>query len=163
MNTIENRLAEIERRLATLEAREAGPAPLDISLPPVPTAPSRPLLQLTVSNKRFAPADPGLGSYEDHIWFDCSYLLSNDSKATRAVKGVIEFSDLFGEVKFRLNATLSDPLVPGKPFAQPGIGFTFNQFMGDHQWMLATALKDMKFSFRALSILYGDGTTESFA
>lgn len=164
MKSIEERLAEIEQRLAVLEGREQGAqghtaGPLDAA----PAAkPGDPLIRLKVSNKRYAPSNPNAGSYEDHIWFDCTYTLSTDGTPTRAVKGLLEFADLFGDVQFRINVTLNDPLTPGRPLEQAGIGFTYNQFMGEHQWMMVTALQDMKVAFRPLSIIYADGTSASF-
>ncbi|OWQ77980.1 hypothetical protein CEE63_02925 [Stenotrophomonas maltophilia] len=115
-------------------------------------------MSIAVSNKRYDHGD-----YEDHIWFDCDYTLSEESKPTRAVKGTIEFMDLFGEVKFRLNVTVNSPMSPGRPLANPGIGFTFNQFMPEHQWMLTTDLHDMKIKFVASNMIYSDGTSQVLA
>jgi hypothetical protein len=163
MSNLEARLADIERRLAALEARDrVEPRPVGSQSPEQPPR-KEPLVKLSVSNKRFDPANPALDSYEDHIWFDCIYILSKKSKPTRAIKGVLEFADLFGEVQLRLNTTLNQPLSPGKTVTQPGTGFAYNQFMSEHQWMLATSLADMKCSFKVLNVIYSDGTSESFA
>lgn len=85
------------------------------------------------------------------------------NKPTRAVKGLLEFTDLFGEVKFRIGLTLNERLEPGRPFTQRGIGFEYNQFMAEHQWMRGTDKADMKVLFRVTNILYADGTAETFA
>lgn len=164
MKSIEERLVDIEQRLALLEAgsKVVAPAATEQSEVPRVGMTAGQLIRLVVSNKRYAPSNPSLGTYEDHIWFDCSYTLSTDSKPTRAVKGLLEFADLFGDVQFRLNATLNEPLSPGRTLDQPGIGFAYNQFMGEHQWMMVTALTDMKVSFRPMSILFSDGKSESF-
>ena len=156
MSNIEERLADVERRLALLEAR--NPIPVAPSSPSTPTPAGDQIVALSVSNKRF-----DAGDYEEHIWFDCTYTLSNTAKPTRAVKGLLEFADLFGDVRFRIQATVNDPLTPGKPLTLPGIGFTYNQFMTEHQWMLATSLADMRCSFKVLNIIYADGTSEAFA
>ncbi|MET4568492.1 hypothetical protein [Rhodanobacter soli] len=158
MDTLEERIAEIERRLSLLEASYGlqGSGSAASALPP--ELPKKSLVALSVSNKRYDHGD-----YEDHIWFDCTYTLSAASKPTRAVKGAIQFSDLFGDVKFRLLVTVNDALSPDKPLVNPGIGFTFNQFMGEHQWMQATNLTDMKCSFAVSNVLYSDGTSEAFA
>ena len=162
MSSLEERMADLEKRVALLEARDTvSGAPAAPHVPEL-TAPKTPFVSVTISNKRYDPVNPGLGSYEDHIWFDCVYALSKDAKPTRAVKGALEFADLFGEVRFRLQTTLNEPLTPGKSISQPGIGFTYNQFLGEHQWMLGTDLKDIKVTFRVMSALYNDGTTESF-
>lgn len=158
MDNLEERIAEIERQLSLLETRDGlqGPGSTSSALPP--ELPKKPLVALSVSNKRYDHGD-----YEDHIWFDCTYTLSAASKPTRAVKGTIEFSDLFGDVKFRLLATVNDALSPGKSLVNQGIGFTFNQFMVEHKWMQATDLANMKCSFAVSNVLYSDGTSEAFA
>ncbi|MGV2930743.1 hypothetical protein ACE3G8_06590 [Vreelandella venusta] len=159
MTDVEKRIAELERRVEILEATRSSESS-GTSAPP-PTA--KALIAVEVKNKRYDPENSALGKYEDHIWFDCYYTLSADSKPTRAVKGVLEFGDLFGEVKFRLNTTLNMPLNPSNTTAQEGIGFNYNQFMEEHQWMLGTALNDMTVNFRVLNAIYEDGSSESFA
>lgn len=160
MTDLEKRLTELERRVALLETQHASAAPADLpqELPPPPALPGP--LKVAVSNKRFDPANPGLGTYDDHIWFDCVYTLAPHVKATRAIKGTLEFADLFGEVRFRLQSTLNTSLSPGASTREDGIGFSYNQFMTEHQWMLATALKDMRCTFNVQSLLYVDGTSE---
>lgn len=158
MSDLEQKIADIERRLALLEAKHGSPLSEPIAGPPSQELSGKQLVSLSVSNKRYDHGD-----YEDHIWFDCIYTLSQDSKPTRAVKGVLQFTDLFGDVKFRIQVTINDPMTPGKPLANPGIGFTFNQFMSEHQWMLGANLKDMQFRFVASNAIYSDGTSETFA
>ena len=162
MKSIEERLTEIEQRLAALESKSdgLGPRPADRPTAPPAADPASPLIALRVANKRYAPSNPSAGSYEDHIWFDCTYTLSVSSRPTRAVKGLLEFADLFGDVQFRLNVTLTDPLLPGRASDHAGIGFTYNQFMAEHQWMMVTKLTDMKVSFRPMNVIYADGTSE---
>ncbi|KPW57774.1 hypothetical protein [Pseudomonas syringae group genomosp. 3] len=162
MTSIEERLAEIERRLALLEVKDLPPLTKrndTIELRESQEA----LIALTVSNKRFDPTNTDLGVYEDHIWFDCSYTLKTGAKPTRAVKGELQFSDLFGEVKFKLQLTINEPLKPGVPLVQRGTGFTYNQFIGEHQWMLITNTKDMTYAFKVSNAIYADGTTELFS
>ncbi|WP_422506240.1 hypothetical protein [Stenotrophomonas sp. GZD-301] len=155
MSSMEERLADLERRLALLETRDRDLPALQGGLPARGAAEEQ-VVSVSVSNKRYDHGD-----YEDHIWFDCVYTLSQDSKPTRALKGAIEFMDLFGEVRFRLQLTVNDPLSPGRPLANPGIGFTFNQFMPEHQWMLSTDLSDMQIRLVASNVIYSDGTSAS--
>lgn len=162
MVSVEERFAEIERRLALLEA---GDLPsLTIGNEKIePRESHETFIALTVTNKRFDPTNADLGVYEDHIWFDCAYTLKTGAKPTRAVKGELQFSDLFGEVKFKLQLTINDPLKPGVPLVQRGIGFSYNQFIGEHQWMLITETKDMTYAFKVSNVIYADGTTELFS
>ncbi len=159
MTDTEQRLAELERRVAILEAMNQPAGGKAIA----PKAPTTGLITVDVRNKQYAPENTALGKYEEHIWFDCYYTLSLDSKPTRAVKGRLEFCDLFGEVKFALNTTLNAPLYPGKVTSHEGIGFTYNQFMNEHQWMLVTELKDMTINFKVLNVIFSDGSSEAFA
>jgi len=81
-----------------------------------PTSPresSNSLVSVMVSNKRLDSE-----SFQDSIRFDCTYTLARDAKPTRAVKGLLVFSDLFDEVKFKVQITLDQPLMPGKPTGQ---------------------------------------------
>ncbi len=84
-------------------------------------------------------------------------------KTTRAVKGVLEFADLFGEVEFRLKVTITDGMRAGRSIRKEGFGFEYNQFLDNHKWMRATAFEDMKITFRVDSIIYADGTTQQFS
>lgn len=157
MSSMEERLADLERRLALIEARDGRQATSQSGLSARGAAEEQ-VVSVSVSNKRYDHGD-----YEDHIWFDCVYTLSQDSKPTRALKGAIEFMDLFGEVRFRLQLTVNDPLSPGRPLANLGIGFTFNQFMPEHQWMLSTDLSDMQIRLVASNVVYSDGTSAAFS
>ncbi|OCX25525.1 hypothetical protein [Pseudomonas graminis] len=160
MSSVEERLAQLELRVAQLEGHR--PVPDSPSHDPDSIAPSGRLVSVTITNKRYDPANSDLGTYEDHIWFDCAYTLAAESVPTRAVKGTLEFADLFGEVRFRLNTTLNESLMPTIPLKQPGIGFTYNQFIADHQWMLVTKLDDMICNFRVSEALYSNGTSKTF-
>ncbi|KPC30075.1 Unknown protein sequence [Pseudomonas syringae pv. cilantro] len=46
---------------------------------------------------------------------------------------------------------------------QRGIGFSYNQFIGEHQWMLITETKDMTYAFKVSNVIYADETTEVFS
>jgi len=77
------------------------------------------------------------------------------------MKGTIEFSDHFDEVRFRIQVTVNEPLEPGRRLTQKGVGFAYNQFMEAHQWMLATKEQDMKCALRLSNVLYADGEAET--
>jgi len=158
---LKKRLAQLEERVGRLEAGAPESKKADVTDSPGKTDPTS-LIRVIVINKRHQPPNIDLGQYQDHIWFDCSYHPEGIARITRAVKGVLEFADLFGEVKFRIGLTLNEPLSPDQVFTQKGIGFEYNQFMSDHQWMLGTNIDDMKITFRVNKILYVDGTEEIF-
>jgi hypothetical protein len=101
--------------------------------------------------------------FQEYVWFDCVFTAVGLSHPTRAVKGVLEFCDLFGAPQFVIGYTLNEPLEPGKPLSVQGIGFDYNQFMSDHRWMLGTPLDDMTVSFRVEQVLFSDGSTQQFS
>lgn len=115
------------------------------------------IIQPTILSKRFAKQD-----YQDYIWFNIEFNAKGLDKPTRAIKGALILTDLFGEPKFALNWTIDKPLSPGGTYTEKGSGFKYNQFVDSHQWVLATDLKDMKAKFRVDSILYEDGTRRDF-
>lgn len=161
MEDLRQRIIELEQRVELLEAgRFARDKNISGKVPDLNRSTS--LVQVSISNKRYAPQNLSYGQYEDHIWFDVTYMAGALGKPTRALKGLLSFSDLFGEIKFQLNVTLNERLEPGRPFVQNGIGFTYNQFMQDHQWMLSTSEADMKISFLVTNVIYADGSSEEF-
>jgi hypothetical protein len=114
------------------------------------------LVLVDIQNKRYQQGD-----YENYIWWDAVYNPVGLPKRTRAIKGTVEFADLFGEVHFALNVVINDPMDPGRKLATPGVGFTYNQFMDAHQWMLSTDVSNMMVKFRIKSIIYADGSIET--
>lgn len=160
----EDRISDLERRVAALEALLARPsshanAPVAT---PSPTSEAPEFISLVVSNKRYAPADHEESVYQDNIWFDLELTLSVDVKATRAIKGALVFADLFGDAQFRIGFTVDEPMVPGGILRKNGIGFAYNQFMSEHQWMLTTQLENMMVSFQPSQAIFQDGTARSF-
>lgn len=115
------------------------------------------IIEPTILSKRFAKQD-----YQDYIWFNIKFDAKGLDKPTRAIKGALILTDLFGEPKFGLNWTIDKPMSPGGTYTEKGSGFKYNQFLDSHQWVLATDLKDMKAKFRVDSILYADGTRRDF-
>jgi hypothetical protein len=157
----ERRLFELETRVANLEG---GVAPVHAAMPiPEIHQDAVSIIRLVVTNKKYQPEDHNRNLYQDNIWFDCEFSAVGLTRTARAVKGALEFCDLFGEPKFLIGYTLNEPISPGGLVSAPGIGFEYNQFMSDHQWMLGSSLKDMKVQFRVVQILYDDGTLDNIA
>lgn len=127
-----------------------------------PAKAEKPLLSPTLMNKRFQESNWETGSYEEAIWFDISWDTTSLPKPTRAIKGTLIISDLFGEPKLRLKWTINEPLTPGTNYTEKGVGFEYNQFTDSHKWVRATELKDMTFRFEATDVIYQDGTQETF-
>ena len=119
------RVKTLEARVAKLESHHRVPA----AAPLTETQPreGKFLVLVTITNKRFAEADPiGRGTFQDNIWWDSRYDLSQLKKPARAIKGVLEFRDLFGEAKFKINVTITEEVSAESEHISKGIGFTYN-------------------------------------
>ena len=114
--------------------------------------PSEELIAVKIANKRYNKAE-----YQEYIFFDVEYNPVNISKPTRSVKGIVVFCDLFGETKHRIGVTINDPLKPGEVLLKRGVGFEYNQFSDEDNWVRNTDIKDMTVRFQVVSILYADG------
>jgi len=108
-------------------------------------------------NKKFTEQE-----YQEFIFFDIEFKAIELDKPARAIKGTLNLQDIFGDAKFRIGWTINDPMKPGEIIVEHGTGFKFNQFIGSHQWVRATELKDMTVSFTVKNILYQDGTHQEF-
>lgn len=166
---IKNRLMKLEKWRAQTENRLTRFEALsklfdDESAKPVkgPKDRATSLVAVKLSNKRFQNTDIMNHVFEEAVWWDAEYTPVGLTKPTRAVKCQLEFADLFGEVKFRLNSTFNESMKPGEVLNEEGIGFKYNQFLDNHQWMRNTDFKDMIITVRIKSIIYQDGTREEF-
>jgi hypothetical protein len=115
------------------------------------------ILDVTLLRKHFAKQD-----YQDYVFFDVAFSAKGLDKPARAIKGLLRFTDLFGEQKFGLKWTIEKPIAPGAIYTEKGSGFKYNQFIDSHQWVQSTEKENMKVKFRVDSILYEDGTTRTF-
>jgi hypothetical protein len=115
------------------------------------------ILDATLLRKQYAKRD-----YQDYVFFDVAFNAKGLDKPARAIKGLLKFTDLFGEQKFGLKWTIEKPIAPGATYTEKGSGFKYNQFTDSHQWVRSTAKENMKVKFRVDSILYDDGTMRNF-
>ncbi|MFC1567463.1 hypothetical protein ACFL3R_01330 [Thermodesulfobacteriota bacterium] len=149
-------MPDISTRYKEVKASEAAKS---IKTKPEPAPMSseekvaREIITVRLLKKEYTDQD-----YQEFIFFDIEFKAPGLDKPARAIKGILNFEDLFGETKFRLNMTINDPMSPNGKLISKGSGFKFNQFRGPHQWIRSNALKDMKASFTVKSILYQDGT-----
>jgi hypothetical protein len=100
--------------------------------------------------------------FREYVWMDIRWETDKLSKPTRAVKRVLQLTDLFGDPQLTIDITLDEPLHPGKPYLQAGIGFTYNEFMDSHHWVLAAEVDDMRLVFVPKAVIYADGTQQRF-
>jgi hypothetical protein len=155
------RVADLEKRVTVLEKASAAPAGLPAAAKPA--QPGEFLVPVTLTNKEYRDADPvNRGTWEDVVTWDAHYDFSKLPKPARAIKGILEFSDLFGESKFMLKATINEPVAKGGEHTSKGTGFRYNQFRASEQWVRATDVKDMRVVFRVQQIIYADGEQAEF-
>lgn len=101
------------------------------------------IVEATLLRKQYTKQD-----YQDYLFFDVTFNAKGLDKPTRAVKGALRFTDLFGEQKFAIGWTIEKPIAPGATFTEKGSGFKYNQFIDSHQWVRTTDKNNMKVSFR---------------
>jgi hypothetical protein len=164
-DNVEDRLRELESRIAALEAvlkRDLVSTNRDGSAVARVTEEvlndDRSIVQLSLQSKRYVPGEFG----DDRIDMDFTLKLAEGVGPTRAIKGQLLFTDLFGDPQFAVGYTVNDSMVPYEALAPKGVGFDYNQFMSEHKWMLVTDVHDMHCSFKVSSIIFQDGTTKSF-
>lgn len=153
-------LAAPSLKAAELKAVTDAPSP-PRTPQPMPNASDKPaqsvkeqILVPTLLRKRLVKQD-----YRDFMSLELAFDPKGLDKPTRALKGVLKFTDLFGEQKFGLKWTIDTPITPGTPFTETGSGFDFNKFNDGQQWVQSTAIENMKIIFQVESIIYQDGST----
>jgi|GEM_PF-3186247 len=101
-------------------------------------------------------------SFSQMIWLDVDFDTSQLPKTTRAIKGALIISDLFGDPMMRIYWTINDPLTPGQDYSEKGTNFAYNEFLSHHQWVRFTDIDDMQVSFEVSDIIYQDGDQASW-
>ena len=120
---------------------------------------ARSAVTATLTNKEFRKSDFSAGRYKDFLELRMEIEASSLKKKTRAIKGVMVFSDLFGEEKYRIRWTLNEPLSPGQVKIITGQGIEPNQFSSADNWLLNTDVKDISTAYVVEKIIYADGAT----
>jgi hypothetical protein len=119
---------------------------------------ARSAISVNLFGKNFLKSDYRAGRYEDFLKLQLEFKAKGIKKPTRAIKGIIVFSDLFGEVKVRLRWTLDDPMAPGQMVNKFNSGFEPNQFSDSHRWLRTTKVEDISTKFEVKNIIYADGS-----
>jgi hypothetical protein len=150
------RLESLEDRVEAFEEQAAAgrDSPRQAALASDAASSGAVIVQVAITNRRYERGEYG----DDHVWFDLVLTPSALAQPTRAIKGALEFCDLFGAPQFVLGYTLNERLQPNNPLNVHGIGFEYSQFNADHQWVVGTRLEDMAARLRVDQVLYEDGT-----
>lgn len=114
------------------------------------------IIKVTILDKKLIEQD-----YQEFVFFKLEITATGLDKKARAIKGVMNFNDLFGETMMRINWTIDEPISPGGTSNLEG-GFKYNQFMEDNRWVASTDKQNMNLTYTVQSILYEDGTRRDF-
>ena len=114
------------------------------------------MLKYTESNA----ANDYANDYSDWLSFGFIFT-SNLEKTTRAVKGSMIFTDLFGEEWWRIGLTLNDPLEPDTELVWAGT-VDYNMYTAAHKKAKNTDTENVTITFDVSQVIYEDGDRESF-
>jgi len=114
------------------------------------------IINVEIISKELTKAD-----YQEFVFFKLNVSAPGLEKNARAIKGIMNFQDLFGETMMKINWTIDEPISAGGDIILEG-GFKYNQFLNDNRWVAATDKNNMKAVYTVRSILYEDGTKVNF-
>lgn len=160
-STVEERLTALERKVAELESQLNSltqPAP-GIQVP-LRTNIAHDPITLQLMRKSYVPSDFNNGRYEDQITLEFA-LTNNLTKPVRAFTGIVIFQDLFERDIMHVNLTVEKTVAPGENVTWSG-GIEYNQFINEHQRLRSISQQDLVVKFQITSVIYTDGTRESF-
>lgn len=159
--TLEQRVQKLEtqvqRVVERLDGLEKAPTPPAAPAGEIADKKGPPVLTVRVANKRLSKSN-----YQEFVWMDQTYNFTGLPKVAKAVKGRIEFTDLFDEVKMALNSTINGPIKPGQVVTREGMGFKYNQFLDSHNWLLGVKDGEFKARFVVQQVLFEDGSVKKY-
>lgn len=156
------RVAELEARVARLEAFLAGALGYGSEPSAAPVSAGPLVLPVVVTRKHFQGKDPAHARWEDWLDLDVEYDTALLERPAAAIRGTLVFRDTFGKTWFEMPTEITDAIVPGKKLRQKGLRFKYNQFRDEHQWMNATDPAKMQVALRVTNVMFRDGTTTEF-
>ncbi|MGA2678772.1 MAG: hypothetical protein ABSF37_05640 [Sedimentisphaerales bacterium] len=114
------------------------------------TFPQNTLITPSLINKTFRSND-----YRAAILLDIKWDTSKLKKPTRAIKGILYITDIFGEPRVSSKFTVDTPLYPEQEYIQK-VRIEYNQFDDSHAWLRSTQLNNMKVVIEVTDIMYLD-------
>lgn len=115
---------------------------------------------LEVVKKDFHAADYMSGSYQDQITMSLKFT-NNTEKEVRGVEGVITFYDIFDN-KISATRVSYDKGILANDSKVWESATDYNQFVDADVKLRNTALADLKYNWEISTILYADGSKETF-
>ncbi|MBU4351355.1 hypothetical protein L6250_00955 [Candidatus Parcubacteria bacterium] len=117
-------------------------------------------VSIEITNKGFHEADFMSGDYQDQITMDLKFTNETD-KEIRGVEGVLTFYDIFDN-KISATKVSYDKGIPANSSKVWKSGTDYNQFMNEDVKLKNTELKGLKYKWEVLTIIYADGSKETF-
>ena len=117
-------------------------------------------IDLEITKKGFHKADIMAGDYQDQITMDLKFTNKTD-KNVKGVQGTITFYDIFDKEIKTLNIAY-DKGIPAGQEKTWNSGTDYNQFMDEDIKLKDVELKDLKYKWEVKTIVYEDGSKESF-
>lgn len=100
------------------------------------------------------------GNYQDSNNFTFQFT-NNTDKDVEGIKGVITLKDLFGDQIKRVTISYDEGVAVGESKLYRA-SLDYNQFMDDDIKLRNTDLAKMKYEWEVSTIIYSDGTQESY-
>lgn len=117
-------------------------------------------IDLEITKKGFHKADIMAGDYQDQITMDLKFSNKTD-RNVKGVQGVITFFDIFDKEIKTLNIAYDKGILAGQEKTWNS-GTDYNQFMDEDTKLKDVELKDLKYKWEVKTIVYEDGSKETF-
>jgi len=117
-------------------------------------------VSLEITNKGFHKADYMAGDSGDQITMDLKFT-NNTDKEIKGVEGALTFYDIFDNQISRTKVSY-DQGIPANGSKVWKSGADYNQFMDADVKLENTELKDLKYMWEVSTIIYSDGSKETF-
>ena len=117
---------------------------------------------VTVKEKKSVPMNLEQWIFSDRVEFKFT-VENKTNKSVKGVSGVLDVKDLFGETIKSLNCDFTGAEIPPRGSATySDLGVDINQFNSLDVKLYKQKFDDLKFEYSVSSIVYADGTSESF-
>ena len=115
---------------------------------------------LEITKKGFNAADYMSGTYQDQITMSLKFTNTTDNEI-RGVEGVLTFYDIFDN-KISSTKVSYVESIPANGSKVCESGTDYNQFMDEDVKLKNTELKDLKYKWEVSTIIFADGSKETF-
>lgn len=117
---------------------------------------------VTVTDKRNTPKDTDQWRFSDRV--DFTFVVENYmQKDIKGVSGKVTISDLFGKEIMTLGCDFTGQVIAAEGTATySDLGIDINEFIDSDTKLYNEDFSDLKFEYVISSIVYTDGTSESF-